>query len=129
MPTKERRLNFTIDPETMAAIDEYRFSEKCESLSEALRQLINQSLQSWRASGAAGPSREALRLAQSYDKLDAFGKKALAQTAERERERMAAQQDQARRPLAARGFGEAPLDLSAVEPISLDEVVTDDLDC
>lgn len=125
MPTKERRLSFVVDPTTMDLIDEYRFSNKFQTLSDALRNLIEEGLSCIRTEDAA--SGDAMRLARTYDMLDAYGRKALDQTAERERERMEAQRGQIRRPLAARGASE-PLDLSAIQPILEEEVIKSDLD-
>lgn len=128
MPTKDPRFSFVVSPETVAAIDDFRFSQKFQTQSDALRFLLQRGLDACGAADAAhSPSDSALRLARSYDGLDVFGKKALEQTAERERERMEAQQHPVRRPLAARG-AKQPLDLSAIQPISINEIEPTDLD-
>ena len=125
MPTKKQRFDFAVDPKLMADIEEYRFSNKCGDRSKAIRELIEKGLAGSKGQGSL--SGEAMRLARAYDGLDVFGQRALEQTAERERERMELQQEPVRRPLAARD-GKVPLDLSALQPISLDEVEPSDLD-
>jgi len=47
MPTKKNILNFAIDDDLMKRVDDFRFENRINSRSEALRRLIEESLQKY----------------------------------------------------------------------------------
>lgn len=47
MPTKKDILNFAIDPELMERLDDFRFENRIDTKSEAIRRLIDEALKKY----------------------------------------------------------------------------------
>jgi len=47
MPTKKNILNFVVDQELMKRLDDYRFENRINTRSEAIRQLLDKALKKY----------------------------------------------------------------------------------
>jgi metal-responsive CopG/Arc/MetJ family transcriptional regulator len=47
MPTKKEILNFAVDEDLMERLDDFRFDNRINSRSEAIRRLINEALKKY----------------------------------------------------------------------------------
>ena len=47
MPTKQKILNFAIDSDLMKRLDDFRFDNRINTLSEAIRRLLDEALKKY----------------------------------------------------------------------------------
>ena len=47
MPTKQKILNFAVDSDLMERLDDFRFDNRINTLSEAIRKLLDEALKNY----------------------------------------------------------------------------------
>lgn len=79
MPTEKPRVTITMDMDTLAEIDAYRFDKKLKNQTQAILSLIERGLDELTARNEKAPSvsDEAMGIAKTYDELDSWGKQAV----------------------------------------------------
>lgn len=83
MPTEKPRVTITMDMDTLAEIDAYRFDKKLKNQTQAILSLIERGLDELTARNEKAPSvsDEAMEVAKTYDGLDSWGKQAVRELA------------------------------------------------
>lgn len=102
MPTEKPRVTFTVSPETLEKIEEYRFSNKSKNQTQAILSLIEKGLSAYGPTTKKAPSdlsEEAMKVAKDYGALDQPGKNVVRVVIVEEGKRVKA--EKARRKVAA----------------------------
>ncbi len=92
MPTEKPRVTFTVSPETLNKIEEYRFSNKSKNQTQAILSLIEKGLSDYEPcvkKASSDLSNEAKKIAKDYEGLDRHGRNMTKIVITEEQKRMA----------------------------------------
>ncbi len=89
MPTEKPRVTFTISPEKLSEVENYKFANRLKNQSQAILSLIEKGLSDYSFDEVKIPtlSREAQQLALDFDELDSHGQRVLRMLADEEKAR------------------------------------------